>query len=238
MGTLREVLSASERIVFLGGAGVSTESGIPDFRSASGVYAQAERLEPEYLLSHDCLELEPETFFSFYREHLLFPDARPNAAHLALAELERRGKLTAVVTQNIDGLHQAAGSERVFELHGSVHRNHCVDCEARYDLAFVLGTTGTPRCPVCDGLVRPDVVLFGEGLDGATVEGAVSAIADADCLIVGGTSLNVYPAAGFINYFSGPNLVLINKTPTAYDRYASLIERDSIGAVLAAAVAA
>lgn len=236
MSELRDVLNTSRRIVFLGGAGVSTESGIPDFRSASGVYSKTGRLDPEYMLSHECLRDDPEGFFAFYREHLLFPKAQPNAAHRALAELERRGTLAAVVTQNIDGLHQAAGSKTVFELHGSVHRNHCVDCEAGYDLDFVLGTTGVPRCPACSGMVRPDVVLFGEGLDGATVDGAVNAIAEADCLIVGGTSLNVYPAAGFVNYFSGSDLVLINRTPTAYDQYATLLERDSIGTVLGAAV--
>ncbi len=224
-------------MVFLGGAGVSTESGIPDFRSATGLYATGVGgRSPEYMLSASCLAHEPEAFYEFYRAHLLHPQARPNAAHLALAELERRGLLTAVVTQNIDGLHQQAGSRRVLELHGSVHRNHCVRCKETYGLDFILGTRGVPHCPACGGLVRPHVVLFGEGLDDDTVEAAIRAIGDADCLIVGGTSLNVYPAAGLLDFFGGPNLVLVNKTPTPYDHRATLVERGSIGQVLSDAL--
>lgn len=236
---LSDLLARSHRIVFLGGAGVSTASGIPDFRSAAGLYATASggRFPPEYLLSHTCFVRSPEDFFAFYRAHLLHPDAVPNAAHRALAALEDRGRLSAVITQNIDGLHQAAGSRTVWELHGSVHRNTCVRCGARYGLRWVLGTVGVPLCPSCGGIVRPDVVLYEEPLDPGVWAAAVGAIEDADCLIVGGTSLNVYPAAGLVDHYAGDRLVLINRTPTPYDRRADLVLRADLGTELAAAVA-
>ncbi|HEX2856360.1 MAG TPA: NAD-dependent protein deacylase [Propionibacteriaceae bacterium] len=232
--TLASVIDSARRIVFFGGAGVSTESGIPDFRSAAGLYATASGPRPpEYMLSDECLWDEPEAFWDFHRRHLLHPQARPNAAHRALAALERRGVLTAVVTQNIDGLHQLAGSRVVHELHGSVHRNHCVRCDRPMPLDEVLATTGVPRCPRCGGMVRPDVVLYGEALDAEVVDEAVRAIEDADTLIVGGTSLNVYPAAGFALRYAGDRLVLINATPTLFDRRAALLVRDPIGDALA-----
>lgn len=228
---LHKLVEASENIVFFGGAGVSCESGIPDFRSTDGLYHQEYRWPPEEILSHDFFERRPEEFFRFYRDKMLYPQAKPNAAHLALARLERDGRLKAVVTQNIDGLHQAAGSKNVLELHGSVHRNHCTRCGAFYALDDVLRSAGVPRCG-CGGVIKPDVVLYGEALDAATLTAAARAISRADLLLVGGTSLNVYPAAGLLRYFSGASLVVINKTPTPADARADLVIQDAIGHVL------
>lgn len=230
-GRLRRLVEASEAIVFFGGAGVSCESGIPDFRSTDGLYHQEYRWPPEEILSHDFFERRPEEFFRFYRDKMLYPQAEPNAAHLALARLEQAGKLKAVVTQNIDGLHQAAGSKNVLELHGSVHRNHCTRCGAFYTLDDVLRSEGVPRCG-CGGVIKPDVVLYEEALNDRVIDGAVNAIARADLLIVGGTSLNVWPAAGLINYFRGDRLALINKSPVARDLAAGLVITDPIGEVL------
>lgn len=230
-GRLCRLVEASEAIVFFGGAGVSCESGIPDFRSTDGLYHQEYRWPPEEILSHDFFERRPEEFFRFYRDKMLYPQAEPNAAHLALARLEQAGKLKAVVTQNIDGLHQAAGSKNVLELHGSVHRNHCTRCGAFYTLDDVLRSEGVPRCG-CGGVIKPDVVLYEEALNDRVIDGAVNAIAQADLLIVGGTSLNVWPAAGLINYFRGDRLALINKSPVARDLAAGLVITDPIGEVL------
>ncbi len=229
--TLQELVDSHKKIVFFGGAGVSTESGIPDFRSADGLYSQKYAFPPEQIISHSFLIDNPEIFFQFYREKMLYPDARPNPAHTALAALERRGKLTAVVTQNIDGLHQDADSRRVLELHGSVRRNYCMQCGGKYGLDAVLHSEGVPRCK-CGGMIRPDVVLYEEPLDDETVAAAVRSIAEADMLIVGGTSLRVYPAAGLLRYFQGDELVLVNRDATPYDGAATLVLRGSIGAVL------
>ena len=236
MGTteeLKQIVSESNNIVFFGGAGVSTESGIPDFRSKDGLYAQKYAYPPETIISHDFFLHNTAEFYRFYRERMLFPSARPNAAHLALARLEEEGKLSAVVTQNIDGLHQAAGSQRVYELHGSVLRNHCMRCGKFYPLSYILQSDGIPRCD-CGGVVKPDVVLYGESLDDKVVEGAINAIARADTLIVGGTSLVVYPAAGFLDFFRGKHLVVVNKTPTQADERADLVINAPIGEVFAA----
>ena len=229
---LQSWIKSSENIVFFGGAGVSTESGIPDFRSVDGLYHQTYDQPPETILSHTYFEGCTEDFYRFYRDKMLCLDAKSNAAHLKPAPLERWGKLKAVVTQNIDGLHQLAGSQTVYELHGSVHRNYCTRCRAFFGVDFIVQGEGVPLCPVCGGVVKPDVVLYEEGLDQDTVEGAVRAIANADVLIVGGTSLVVYPAAGLINYYRGNKLVLINRDPTPYDREADLVIHDSIGKVL------
>ncbi len=210
---------------------MSTESGIPDFRSTGGLYHQEWKYPPETILSHTFYKSNPEEFFRFYRAKMLCPDAKPNAAHKKLAEWEREGKLLAVVTQNIDGLHQAAGSKQVYELHGSVHRNYCEKCGKFYDLDHILHTTGVPRCD-CGGVIKPDVVLYEEALNDRVIDGAVNAIAQADLLIVGGTSLNVWPAAGLINYFRGDRLALINKSPVARDLAAGLVITDPIGEVL------
>ena len=228
---LKEWTDEAQRIVFFGGAGVSTESGIPDFRSTGGLYHQEWKYPPETILSHTFYKSNPEEFFRFYRAKMLCPDAKPNAAHQKLAEWERQGKLLAVVTQNIDGLHQAAGSRTVYELHGSVLRNHCEKCGKFYGLDHILNTTGVPRCG-CGGIIKPDVVLYEEALDDKVVDGAVNAIAQADLLMVGGTSLNVWPAAGLINYFRGDRLVLINKSAVARDLAAGLVITDPIGEVL------
>ncbi|MDN0031754.1 NAD-dependent protein deacylase [Oscillibacter ruminantium] len=230
---LKEMVKESDYIVFFGGAGVSTESGIPDFRSTDGLYHQQYKYPPETILSHTFYESKPEEFFRFYRAKLLAPHAKPNAAHVKLAELERQGKLKAVVTQNIDGLHQAAGSREVMELHGSVHRNYCENCGKFYDLDFMLHAEGVPRCASCGGRVKPDVVLYEEGLDVETMERAIRYISEADMLIIGGTSLNVYPAAGLIRYYRGDKLVLINKAAVAADLNADLVITDPIGETLA-----
>lgn len=227
---LQKMIDESERIVFFGGAGVSTESGIPDFRSVDGLYNQKYDYPPETILSHTFYVERPDEFFRFYRDKMLFTDAKPNAAHIALAKLEEAGKLTAVVTQNIDGLHQSAGSKTVFELHGSVLRNYCEKCHKFHDIDAILNSTGVPTCE-CGGRIKPDVVLYEEGLDQDTLSGAVRAISEADMLIIGGTSLAVYPAAGLIDYYRGNKLVLINKTPTARDTMANLVITDSIGEV-------
>ena len=230
---LKELVDGSRNIVFFGGAGVSTESGIPDFRSTDGLYHQQWKYPPEVILSHTFYESNPEEFFRFYRAKLLAPDAKPNAAHYKLAQWEQEGKLKAVITQNIDGLHQAAGSKTVLELHGSVHRNYCERCGKFYDFDFMLRSEGVPRC-TCGGTVKPDVVLYEEGLDQKTLNDAVRFISEADMLIIGGTSLAVYPAAGLIRYYRGSKLTLINKSPTPYDREADLVLNQPIGQVLGA----
>ena len=234
---LKQMLQSSRRVVFLGGAGVSTESGISDFRSENGIFKAFQQFgyPPEELLSHTFFVRKPDIFFRYYKTLLLTTDAKPNAAHAALAKLEAQGKLTAVVTQNIDGLHQLAGSKNVYELHGSIHRNHCMRCNRFFDAEYVKNHSGIPYCP-CGGMIKPDVVLYEESLDPDVLAGAVAHISRADMLIVGGTSLQVYPAAGLINYYSGNKLVLINKTITPYDSYANLVINDSIGKVLSAAV--
>ena len=230
--TLKNWVEESSRIVFFGGAGVSTESGIPDFRSTDGLYHQEWRYPPETILSHTFYESKPEEFFRFYRAKLLVRGVQPNAAHKKLAEWEKAGKLTAIVTQNIDGLHQAAGSKRVLELHGSVHRNYCERCHKFFDFDFMLNSEGVTRCDACGGRVKPDVVLYEEGLDTRILEDSINAISNADMLIIGGTSLNVYPAAGLINYYRGRRLVLINKSAVARDLDAGLVITDPIGEVL------
>ena len=231
---LKDMVEKSRSIVFFGGAGVSTESGIPDFRSVDGLYHQQYAYPPETILSHTFFREHTEEFYRFYRNKMLYPDAAPNAAHRKLAEWEREGKLKAVITQNIDGLHQAAGSKTVWELHGSVLRNYCEDCGAFYDMKYIMESDGIPRCEKCGGIVKPDIVLYEEGLDQHTLNEAVKAIKAADMLIIGGTSLAVYPAAGLIDYFSGKYLVLINKASTPRDNMADLVIRDSIGEVLGA----
>ena len=228
---LKELVDSSNNIVFFGGAGVSTESGIPDFRSTGGLYHQEWKYPPETILSHTFYESNPEEFFRFSRAKLLISGVKPNAAHYKLAEWEKAGKLKAIVTQNIDGLHQAAGSRRVLELHGSVHRNYCEKCGKFHSFDFMLHSSGVPRCE-CGGIVKPDVVLYEEGLDQKTLNDSVRAIAEADMLIIGGTSLNVYPAAGLINYYRGNKLVLINKSAVAQDLSAGLVITDPIGEVL------
>lgn len=238
--TLRQILAQSRNAVFFGGAGMSTESGVPDFRSANGIYSQRlnQEFRPEEMASHSFLMNHTEAFFEFYREHRIFRNIHPNAGHKALAELERRGILTAVVTQNIDGLHQLAGSKTVYELHGSILRWPCMECGKVYPVEYVLREENKPipRCEDCGGIVRPGVVLYGEGLDTEVVENAVRAIQGADTLIVGGTSLVVYPAAGLIDYFRGKHLVLINKTETRADARAEFVIHDAIGQTLAEAV--
>ena len=229
--TLKTWIEASDNIVFFGGAGVSTESGIPDFRSTDGLYHQKFEYPPETILSHTFFYQHTEYFYRFYREKMLPLEAEPNAAHRALAALERAGKLRAIVTQNIDGLHQKAGSKNVYELHGSIWRNYCTKCGKAYSAEFIRDSGGVPHC-ACGGLIKPDVVLYEEGLDEKTIKGAVRAIAEADVLIVGGTSLTVYPAAGLIRYYGGDRLVLINRDETPYDGYANLIFREPIGQVL------
>ena len=229
--TLQEIIDDSQRIVFFGGAGVSTESGIPDFRSADGLYSQQYRYPPEQIVSHTFFTTYPEEFFRFYRDRMIFTDAQPNAAHKKLAELEQAGKLSAVITQNIDGLHQAAGSKKVIELHGSVHRNYCMQCGKFYPLSAVTESSGVPTCE-CGGKIKPDVVLYEESLKTEDIENAVYEIQSADTLIIGGTSLIVYPAAGLVRYFQGKYLVVINKSEINAD--ADLVINDSIGEVLGA----
>ena len=228
---LKEWVDASDNIVFFGGAGVSTESNIPDFRSVDGLYNQEYDYPPETILSHTFFMRNPEEFYRFYKNKMLLLDAKPNAAHLKLAELEEKGKLKAVVTQNIDGLHQAAGSKVVYELHGSVHRNYCMKCHKFFGPEYMAAADGVPKCDSCGEMIKPDVVLYEEGLDNDVISGAVNAISRADVLIIGGTSLVVYPAAGLIDYYRGNKLVLINKSTTPRDGIADLIINDSIGKV-------
>lgn len=229
--TLKKWIDNSDNIVFFGGAGVSTESGIPDFRSVDGLYNQQYDYPPETILSHTFFRRNTEEFYRFYRAKMLALDAKPNAAHKKLAQWEQEGKLKAVVTQNIDGLHQAAGSKMVYELHGSVHRNYCQKCGAFYDARYMLESKGIPKCEKCGGIIKPDVVLYEEGLDDATMRGAIRAISHADVLIIGGTSLTVYPAAGLIDYYNGNKLVLINKSVTPMDSRADLLVRGPIGEI-------
>ena len=229
--TLKKWIDNSDNIVFFGGAGVSTESGIPDFRSVDGLYNQQYDYPPETILSHTFFRRNTEEFYRFYRAKMLALDAKPNAAHKKLAQWEQEGKLKAVVTQNIDGLHQAAGSKMVYELHGSVHRNYCQKCGAFYDARYMLESKGIPKCEICGGIIKPDVVLYEEGLDDATMRGAIRAISHADVLIIGGTSLTVYPAAGLIDYYNGNKLVLINKSVTPMDSRADLLVQGPIGEI-------
>lgn len=228
---LQSMIDESSRIVFFGGAGVSTESGIPDFRSADGLYNQKYRYPPEQIISHSFFLRDPEEFYRFYRDRMIYQEAKPNAAHLKLAELERAGKLSEVITQNIDGLHTAAGSKNVIELHGSVHRNHCMKCGKSYGLDFIMSTQGVPKCE-CGGIVKPDVVLYEEPLDENCINRAINAISEADMLIIGGTSLAVQPAAGLIRFFNGRRLAVINKTPTSADDEADIVINGSIGEAL------
>ena len=232
---LKEIIDGSDNIVFFGGAGVSTESGVPDFRSVDGLYHQKWDYPPETILSHTFFMNKPDEFYRFYREKMLIEGVKPNPAHLALAKLEEMGKLKAVVTQNIDGLHQAAGSKAVYELHGSVHRNYCMDCGKFYSFDDIMEMDMVPRCE-CGGMIKPDVVLYEEGLDNVTIQRSVEAIANADVLIVGGTSLTVYPAAGLVDYYRGNKLVLINKDSTGRDGIADLVINEPIGEVLGSIV--
>lgn len=232
---LKDMIDAAHYIVFFGGAGVSTESGIPDFRSQDGLYNMKYKFPPEEIISHSFFERNPEEFYRFYKDRMLAPDAKPNKAHLALAKLEQEGKLKAVITQNIDGLHQKAGSKAVYELHGSVLRNYCMNCGKFFDEEYVLKSDGIPKCDACGGMIKPDVVLYEEGLDSHTINASIRHIERADLMIVGGTSLVVYPAAGLLDYFNhgnGHKLVLINKSSTARDGMADLIIQDPIGEVL------
>ncbi|MCD7867987.1 MAG: NAD-dependent protein deacylase [Clostridiales bacterium] len=227
---LQQIIDTHDNIVFFGGAGVSTESGIPDFRSQDGLYHQKYDYPPETILSHTFFMRKTEEFYKFYRDKMLCDTAQPNAAHRKLAELEQAGKLKAVITQNIDNLHQMAGSRRVLELHGSVYRNYCTRCGKSYDFAYIKQSQGVPRC-TCGGVIKPDVVLYEEGLDNDTLRASVDAISRAQVLIIGGTSLAVYPAASLIDYFQGDDLVVINKSPTPRDRYANLLIQEPIGQV-------
>ncbi len=229
--TLQDIINDSQRIVFFGGAGVSTESGIPDFRSVDGLYNQKYDYPPEQMLSHTFFVRKTSEFYKFYRDKMICLDAKPNKAHLKLAELERAGKLTAVVTQNIDGLHTLAGSKTVYELHGSVHRNYCTKCGKFYGIDAIINSTGVPTCE-CGGIIKPDVVLYEEGLDNDTVNGAVSAIASCDTLIIAGTSMTVYPAAGLVRYFKGKYLVEINRDATAIDDQCDLVIHGKVGETL------
>lgn len=229
---LQRMIDESQKIVFFGGAGVSTESNIPDFRSSDGLYNETYQYPPEQVVSHTFFMQKTEMFYDFYKNKMMFLDAKPNAAHKKLAEMEQAGKLTAVITQNIDGLHQMAGSKKVLELHGSIHRNYCQRCGKFYDVAYVKEADGIPRCE-CGGIIKPDVVLYEEGLDGATIQNSIRAISQADMLIIGGTSLVVYPAASFIDYFRGKYLVVINKSATPRDSQAALCIQEPIGKVLA-----
>lgn len=226
----KDIIQNSQKIVFFGGAGVSTESGIPDFRSVDGLYNQKYKYPPEVILSHDFFVRNTAEFFEFYKDKMIFLEAVPNSAHIGLAKLEAMGKLSAVITQNIDGLHQKAGSKAVFELHGSVHRNYCMKCRKFYDVEFILNSEGIPNCQ-CGGTIKPDVVLYQEGLDDMVIQNAIEHIKDADVLIIGGTSLGVYPAAGLIDYYRGNKLVLINRDATSKDVRAKLVIREKIGKV-------
>lgn len=228
---LQKMINESKRIVFFGGAGVSTESNIPDFRSADGLYQEEYLYPPEQVVSHTFFMKNPELFYDFYKNKMMFLDAKPNKAHLTLAKLEQMGKLSAVITQNIDGLHQMAGSQKVLELHGSIHRNYCMKCGRFYDAKYVKESHGIPRCD-CGGMIKPDVVLYEEGLDDTVIREAVREIREADMLIIGGTSLVVYPAAGFVDYFHGKHLVVLNKSATSKDAFADLCIQEPIGEVL------
>lgn len=235
MDKLKNIIKKSSNIVFFGGAGVSTESNIPDFRSSRGLYKTKNNYSypPEVILSHTFFVEHPEEFYQFYREKMIFKDAKPNEAHKALAKLEESGKLKAVITQNIDGLHQMAGSRNVYELHGSIHRNYCMNCGKKFDLDYIINSESiVPKCDACGGTVRPDVVLYEEGLDIGVMTNATNFVEQADVLIIGGTSLVVYPAANLVHYYNGENLVLINNSTTAYDGKANLVIHDSIGNVL------
>lgn len=229
--TFVDMVKHSDNIVFFGGAGVSTESGIPDFRSTDGLYNQHYKYPPETILSHTFFREQPEEFYRFYRDKMLALDAKPNMAHLKLAELEKAGKLKAIVTQNIDGLHQKAGSQNVLELHGSVHRNFCTHCHKFFDAQYMKDSIGIPKCDACSGTIKPDVVLYEEGLDNDVIEQSLHYISQADMLIIGGTSLVVYPAAGLVRYYRGKKLVLINKSTTDMDSAADLVLHDAIGDV-------
>jgi NAD-dependent deacetylase len=231
LNRLKDIINKSNYIVFFGGAGVSTESGVPDFRSVDGLYNQKYKYPPETILSHTFFMKKPEDFYDFYKDKMLIHGVKPNDAHKALAKLEKMDKLKAVITQNIDGLHQASGSRNVYELHGSIHRNYCMKCNKFYDFEYIYNSKGVPRC-TCGGMIKPDVVLYEEGLDEMTMNESVRHISNADTLIIGGTSLAVYPAAGLIRYFRGNNLVLINKSATSMDNEADLVINDSIGKVL------
>lgn len=231
---LQHIIDTHNKIVFFGGAGVSTESNIPDFRSVDGLYNQQYDYPPETILSHTFYRRNTEEFYRFYHNKMLFPNAKPNAAHLALAKLEQMGKLTAVITQNIDGLHQAAGSKNVLELHGSVHRNYCENCGAFFDLDYMMKNTGVPKCDKCRSTIKPDVVLYEEGLDQKIINESIKQVYNADVLIIGGTSLAVYPAAGLVDYFRGDKLVVINMAPTPRDTYADLVIKEPIGTVFSA----
>jgi NAD-dependent deacetylase len=227
---LSKRIAESKHIVFFGGAGVSTESGIPDFRSVDGLYHQKYDYPPETILSHTFFLQHTEEFYDFYRDKMIYLDAQPNTTHKKLAQWEHEGKLLGIVTQNIDGLHQLAGSKKVFELHGSIHRNYCMKCRKSYSIDVVQNSQGVPHCD-CGGIIKPDVVLYEEGLDDTTVDGAIRAIANADVLIVGGTSLSVYPAAGMLQYFKGDTLALINKSPTPFDSNADILIQQGLGEV-------
>ena len=231
IGMLQEMINESNQIVFFGGAGVSTESNIPDFRSADGLYQKSYKYPPEQVVSHTFFVQKPELFYEFYKNKMMFLDAKPNKAHRKLAEMEEKGKLKAVITQNIDGLHQLAGSKCVLELHGSIHRNYCQRCGKFYDAKYVKDSEGIPMCE-CGGILKPDVVLYEEGLDSITIQQSVRAISEAEVLIIGGTSLVVYPAASFIDYFKGKYLVVINKSATSRDSQADLCIQEPIGEVL------
>lgn len=231
MAEFKNIIENHNNIVFFGGAGVSTESGIPDFRSVDGLYNQQYAYPPETILSHSFYRQNPKEFYRFYRNKMLYLDAKPNAAHKKLAQLEQQGKLKAVITQNIDGLHQAAGSQNVLELHGSVLRNYCEDCHALYGVTIVSESEGLPLCPKCQGPIKPDVVLYEEGLDDQTINAAIRHIHEAEVLIIGGTSLAVYPAAGLIDYFRGDKLVVVNMAPTPRDKFADLLIQAPIGEV-------
>ena len=230
MNKFSEILKNSERIVFFGGAGVSTASGIPDYRSKDGIYNQKYKYPPEVMLSRGFFDGHTEEFFEFYKDKMLHPTAKPNAAHRALAKLEQAGKLSCVITQNVDGLHQAAGSKKVLELHGSAHRNFCTECAKEFDMLYMKNSAGIPRCQ-CGGVIKPYVVLYEEGLSIDVIDGAIREISNADTLIIGGTSLAVYPAAGLVDYFKGKNLVVINQTPTSSDSKATLCINDDIAKV-------
>lgn len=231
---LQEIIKNSDNIVFFGGAGVSTESDIPDFRSSNGIFNQKtnQTYTPERVVSHSFFETNTEFFYEFYKDKMIYENAKPNKAHIALAKLEKMGKLKAIITQNIDGLHQMAGSKNVLELHGTIHRNYCQNCNEFYDLNYIINSNGIPKCTKCNGIIKPDVVLYEESLDGDVIQKSIEAINNADVLIIGGTSLVVYPAAGLVNYFKGSKLVVINKSTTSQDEKADLVINDSIGKVL------